>query len=294
MAIIDCHAHLEERMLNIPAILAKMERAAIDRVVLIPTMNDPLPETPTAVLAVVRSLLMSRLHPCAHWVNDQFMTEDGQLKLKGTIYRIYPRPDNATVAEALQGHPDRFLGWIFLNPRAPGDPLEELEQWRQVPGFVGIKLHPHWHGWRIEEAFAIAARCEELRLPILIHLGFGDRGRWQLLTDRYPKLRLIFAHAGIPHFVRMWSDIRKNRNLAVDLSGPFLSERLVRRAIEELGPEHALFGTDAPYGFHEADRSYDYGRIKQWIERLPVRAAGIDRILGDNVAELLAEQRARA
>ncbi len=291
MAIIDSHAHFDPRMLELGAIIDKMDREGIDKVALIPNMNDPLPSTPKALLSLLRSLMTSRFHPCAGWLNNQFMTPDGHLKLNGTIYRIYPKPNNGAVAAVLQSHPDRFLGWIFLNPAAEGDSLEELEKWRQIPGFVGVKLHPHWHAYPIEAAYPIAERCQTLQMPILIHLGFGERGRWQLLTDRYPKLRMVFAHAGMPHFQRMWPDIAANRNLRIDLSSPYLDEALVRNAVKAVGPERCLYGTDAPYGFHEDDHSYDYHHVKGWVERLPCRALDIDRMFGDNIEELLAEGR---
>ena len=73
---------------------------------------------------------------------------------------------------------------------------------------IGVKLHPHWHGWPLTDAIPIAQRCEELGLPILIHLGFGARGAWRVLADAAPRLRLIFAHAGIPHYDRLWGAIR--------------------------------------------------------------------------------------
>jgi predicted TIM-barrel fold metal-dependent hydrolase len=171
------------------------------------------------------------------------------------------------------------------------DPVEELEKWRQSPGFVGVKLHPHWHQWNIEAALPIARRCEELRIPILIHLGFGDYGRWQVLTGACPKLKMIFAHAGMPHFGRMWDDVRKNRNLHIDLSSPYLAEWLVRKAVAAVGPERSLYGTDAPYGFPDAAETYDYQHIKGWVYRLDVRDADVDLIMGDTVEALLADHR---
>ena len=68
-----------------------------------------------------------------------------------------------------------------------------------------------------------------------------------------------------------------------------LTQDKLRMAV--VGPHRALFGTDAPYGFHGADHSYDYAHIKNWIERLPVRSADIDRILGDTAARLLTDAR---
>ena len=286
MAVIDVHAHLEERMLDVPAMLAQLDARGIDRVALIPTMLDPLPATPELLLAALRKLIMSRAHPLAKTLNDLTLTRDGDLRLGRKIYKIYARPDNETVARAIAAHPDRFLGWIFLNPRA-GAGLDELERWRTTPGFLGVKLHPHWHGWDMEAALPIARRCEELGIAILVHLGFGERGVWKVLADACPRLKIIFAHAGIPHWPRMWNEVRDDPRLWVDVSGPFLDEKLVRTAIAALGPERVMYGTDAPYGFHDASGAYDYGAIKGWVERLPVPAAGVDRVLGGNALSLL-------
>lgn len=290
MSVIDVHAHFEPRMLDTAALLAKLDGAGIDRVILIPAMNDPLPHTPTALLTVMRVLMNSPLCACAGWIERRLHTEEGDLRLGGETIRIYARPDNGQVAELLQAHPERFLGWIFLNPRDTLDPLEELERWRSVPGFIGVKLHPHWHGYDIPEALPIAQRCEELGLPILIHLGFGERGAWQVLRGRCPRLRIIFAHAGMPLFSRMWRDIRDDPRLYIDLSSPYLSERLARDAVAICGPERALYGTDAPYGFEDADHTYDYTHLRSWIERMPCRAEQIDQMLGGNAERLLGER----
>jgi len=85
----------------------------------------------------------------------------------------------------------------------------------------------------------------------------------------------------------MWGAIRDDPRLALDVSSPYLDEALVRDAVAAVGPERVLYGTDAPYGFHAADGSYDHGAIRGWVERLPVAAREVDRILGGNVETLL-------
>jgi len=273
-------------MLAVPAMLAQMDARGIRQVALIPCMNDPLPETPARLLAVVRRLMRSPCHPLARVIAEATITDGGDLRLGGKVHAIYPRPDNASVAEVVRAHPDRFLGWIFLNPRAAVG-LDELERWRGVPGMIGVKLHPHWHGWPLVDAIPIARRCEELGLPVLLHLGFGDRGDWRVLTAAAPRLRLIFAHAGIPHYDRIWGAIRADRRLALDVSSPYLDEALVRDAVAAVGPERVLYGTDAPYGFHDPDGGYDYGAIRGWVERLRLPARDIDRVLSGNALTLL-------
>lgn len=286
MTVVDVHAHYEPRMLAVPAMLAQMDARGIRQVALIPCMNDPLPETPARLLAVVRRLMRSPCHPLARVIAEATITDGGDLRLGGKVHAIYPRPDNASVAEVVRAHPDRFLGWIFLNPRAAVG-LDELERWRGVAGMIGVKLHPHWHGWPLVDAIPIARRCEELGLPVLLHLGFGDRGDWRVLTAAAPRLRLIFAHAGIPHYDRIWGAIRADRHLALDVSSPYLDEALVRDAVAAVGPERVLYGTDAPYGFHDPDGGYDYGAIRGWVERLRLPARDIDRVLSGNALTLL-------
>src|SRR5688572_19118155 len=87
--VIDAHAHLEARILDVPVMLRKLDAAGIDQVVLIPTMNDVLPETPRGLLAFVRQLIDSPLHDVARRINDALMTPDGHLKLRGQIVHIY-------------------------------------------------------------------------------------------------------------------------------------------------------------------------------------------------------------
>jgi predicted TIM-barrel fold metal-dependent hydrolase len=287
--IIDCHAHYEPRMLDEGRLLAKLASAAVDRVVLIPTMNDPLPATPERLLAAVRWLMQrGATRPLAEALHRATLTRTGDLRLGLRTFGIYRRPDNASVAQLVARHPDRVLGWIFLNPREP-DVLLELERWRSVRGMVGVKLHPHWHDYETELLEPILARAEELRLPVLIHLGFGRRGDFRVICARHPKLTVVSAHAGFPFFKDLWRYRDDHPNLYLDLSSPYLDEAVARAAVVAMGPERCLFGTDAPYGFHDAEGSYDYGAIKGWIDRMPVSSAQKEGILGGTFAELLAK-----
>lgn len=286
--IIDCHAHFEPRMLGVEQVLARMDAAGIDRIVMIPTMNDPLPETPERLLSALRKLMMSSAgRAVAELVHRTLLTPEGDLRLSGKVFTLYDRPDNASVANLVEAYPARFLGWIFLNPRNNPGVLDELERWRSVPGMIGIKLHPHWHDYRTELLNPLLARAEELGLPVLIHLGFGKRGDFRAICARFPRLTVISAHAGFPFYKDLWAHHREHPNLHVDLSSPYIDEALARAAVAAMGPERCLYGTDAPYGFHDAGGSYDYGEIKRWVERLPVSSAKREAVFAENFLALL-------
>lgn len=287
--IIDCHAHFDPRLLAPARVLAKMDAAGVDRIVMIPSMNDPLPETPELLLAVMRRLSRSAAgRVLVEATHRALLTPEGDLRLSGQVIPIYARPDNEAVARLVAAHPDRFLGWIFLNPRNNPTVLDELERHRHTRGMVGIKLHPHWHDYRTEILDPILRRAEELRLPVLIHLGFRKRGDFRAICARFPRLTVISAHAGFPFYDDLWKYRGECPNLYVDLSSPYIDEALARAAVAAMGAERCLYGTDAPYGFHEADESYDYGRIKGWVDRLPVPDRDKDGIFGGTFGEILA------
>lgn len=291
MKIVDCHAHFEPRMLELPRVLAKMDEAGVERVALIPTMNDPLPSTPETLLAALRVAMRSRAgRLLAEGVHRALLTPEGDLRLQGQVFQIYDRPDNDSVARAVAAHPTRFWGWIFLNPRNNPRVLDDLEKYRSIPGMIGIKLHPHWHDYRTDLLDPILRRAQELKLPALIHLGFGKRGDYRAMASRYPGVSFLFAHAGFPFYDELWRHARALRNVFIDLSSPYINEALARDAVRALGPERCLYGTDAPYGFHADDGSYDYGEIRRWVERMDLRGAAQERIFAGNFLELLARQ----
>lgn len=285
---IDMHAHLDPRILEPSTMERKLDDAQVDRVVLIASMNDPLPKTPKALLSIVRGLMeRAATRPLAEMIHRQLLTSDGNYRVSGEVVRIYATPDNEPVANIVQARPNRFLGWIFLNPAADPQVLETLERYRVIPGMVGLKLHPHWHDYRTDLLDPVLRRAEELGMPVLVHLGFGKRGNFREMAERFPKLRIIAAHAGFPFYRDLWRYKGECPNLFVDLSSPYINERLARDAVAAMGAERCLYGTDAPYGFHEDDGSYDYGEIASWVERLPISSNAQERIMGRGFAELI-------
>ena len=71
------------------------------------------------------------------------------------------------------------------------------------------------------------------------------------------------AHTGFPGYSDTWREIKKRKNVFVDLSQTsYVGPRTLRAAVEYLGADRCLFGTDGPYGFHGPDGTIDYGPHK--------------------------------
>ena len=274
-------------MLGLQGVIDKMDRAGVDRIVFIPALNDPIAEVSEKLLASMRTLLKRGSTRGVGELVHRATMHDSGFRLGRKRYAIYPSPDNATVAAVLRAHPDRFLGWIFLNPARDAKVLDTLERWRNEPGFIGVKLHPHWHDYKTEILGPLLRRCEDLGLPVLIHLGFRARGDFRSMASTYPKLKIIAAHAGFPFYGDLWRYKNAHPNLHVDLSSPYIDEALARQAVRAMGPERCLYGTDAPYGATEGDGTFDYRTIRGWVDRMPCSGRERDGILGANFAQLI-------
>jgi hypothetical protein len=181
----------------------------------------------------------------AAWLNQwaaQFARETPDCLATATFY---PEPDAGEyVAAAIAGGAQVFKAHVQVGRYEPNDPL----------------LGPAW------------GAVEDAGIPVVIHCGSGPApGEHtgpepiRLLLQRYPRLRLIIAHMGMPEYVDFMdicensSDVRLDTTMAftpfVDELMPFPSSQLNR--LRDLG-DRILFGSDfpnIPYAYADAMRS---------------------------------------
>jgi uncharacterized protein len=94
------------------------------------------------------------------------------------------------MASPRSAHPDKFVGWVFLNPAAKSS-VEEAERRFRNPRWIGVKAHPFWHRYPVAALDDIAALCQDRGKPMLVHLGGGaQRGDFRRLPERFPRLKL--------------------------------------------------------------------------------------------------------
>ncbi len=285
--IIDCHYHLEERVFTKADFLKEMDRAGVEKTALMGSMIEPFAEPPKFMLGILQKFLESRsLRGLGRRLISNF-TPKGEVKILGKPYQIVRDPENGPVFDAVSENPDRFLGWAFVNPKGKKNPVEELNRYRDMPGFIGVKAHPFWHHFAPIELLPVAKVLAGMGKPLLIHRGFGEEGEIGGLLRAAPGLKLILAHTGFPDYSDMWREALSIPNVYFDLSQTsYVSEKATRDIVAYLGPDRLLFGTDGPYGFHDEHGRYDYGFIKRRIERLFPQESVRRKLLGDNFAAL--------
>ncbi len=289
--IIDCHAHYDTRVIDAAGIIEAMEKTGVRRTALIAHPIDP-PETKKSgvLMAVQRAMFYyDSLRPLGTALTKSMYTKDGEWNMwyrrfmpgGAQKFSIGKNPDNREVADAVSRYPERFLGWIFINPLNE-DALDELERWRAVPGMIGVKLHPFWHRFPMERAEGVLKRAGELGLPVLVHLGFGSHGDYAWLIGRFPDLKVIFSHLGVPFYKAMWPLIARSPNAYMDISSTYhVSEGLVRKAVKAVGPGKCLFGTDSVY------TGGDIMAIRGWVEGLNIPEVEKEMIFSTNFLGLI-------
>ena len=286
--IIDCHYHLEERVYTVDRLMSEMQKSGIDKVALMGSLIEPFKEPPQFLVGALQLLLEN---PFSRGLGNVFVsnfTDRSELKILGKPYLIESDPDNEKVFNAVRKHPDKFLGWIFVNPRGKKSQVAEFEKYKDCEGFIGVKAHPFWHHFTPVELAPVAERLAKTGKPLLIHAGFGEEGNFEALLKKVPDLKLILAHAGFPEYADTWRKIKSQKNIYLDLSQTtYTSEKITRKAVDFFGAERLFFGTDGPYGFHGPDHQYDYGFIKRRIDRMFPDINVRKRLLGGSFADVV-------
>jgi hypothetical protein len=140
------------------------------------------------------------------------------------------RIDNGLVAGLVHKYPDRFRGFIGVDPHKGRKALKEID--RMVgEGLCGVMIAPWEHRLFTDDKkyFPIYERCIRHDIPIWIHtsLNFShvipmEYGR-PLILDRvavrYGDLKIIAGHAGWPWVTEMVAVLWRHENVYADISG---------------------------------------------------------------------------
>ncbi|MCP4782587.1 MAG: amidohydrolase [Fuerstiella sp.] len=165
------------------------------------------------------------------------------------------RSVNDLVLAAMKRHPGRILGYCFLIP-GHKETIPELERCLGA-GMIGVKLYNQYK-YSDPVCNPIVERCIEEQVPILGHAGhlcdpptikrqpnISDASEFCKLAKRYPEAMLIHGHL---HGGGDWEwnikGLRDCRNVYLDTSGSVLDAQTIEMAIDVLGHERIVFGTD--------------------------------------------------
>ena len=191
-----------------------------------------------------------------HQAAERFGIEKILVSALGSHY-----PDKAEVAELnemtenLIRQDSLFSGYVTVSPEHDNS-LDVLRKGIEKQGMIGMKI---WVSCLCDDACCdrLYDYCGENDIPVLIHAFAQGSGEAAAATGvhvanaarRHPGTKFIMAHLGgtCYHGIRMIRDIP---NVWADFSGgPFRSDD-IPYAIDILGAERILFGTDNAYAMN--------------------------------------------
>lgn len=170
---------------------------------------------------------------------------------------VYPRFEecvraNDMVLDMMRQNPDLVYGFCYVSQAHGQQAVDEIRRCAAA-GMVGVKL---WVAVKANDprTYPIAEEALRLGVPVLIHSYL----RWEeILADeskpdeiaelarRYPELKIIMAHMAL-RWREGCDSVADCPNIYVDTSGMDPETGSVEYAIERLGAERVLFGSDAP------------------------------------------------
>jgi predicted TIM-barrel fold metal-dependent hydrolase len=163
------------------------------------------------------------------------------------------RTQNDMVLSVLPNHPDRLLGFVYLNPKHTAESLAELDRCVKNGPMVGVKLWVAQH-CNAPELDAIVQRAHELKAVIFQHTWFkvmenypGESTPTDLaeLAQRHPNINLICGHTG-GDWERGIREIAPVKNTFSDLAGSDPVNGYTEMAVRELGEDRIIYGSDTP------------------------------------------------
>lgn len=211
------------------------------------------------------------------------------------------REGNADLIRSLETS-RKLLGYVVANPVFP-DSIRDLDLLKH-PKVVGVKIHPDYHGYDVSSA-AVRGFLDEVAAAtplVLSHVscmpgtGFAAAERVAGLAARHPNTRFILAHLGglfqnplypyFPNFEGLERIAAMGRdNVWVDTAQHlmYVYPGVMERAIEILGADRLVFGTDMPLQGPMQSRF-----AIEVIQTLP--AAVRNKILFGNALDLLGDK----
>lgn len=159
---------------------------------------------------------------------------------------------NDFVADAARAHPGRIVPFASVHPDTRDLPsaIDALA----ASGFQGIKLHPEFQGFKVDEPRALKMFAAIAgRLPVLLHCGDyrcdnSAPERIKHLLREVPGLTLVCAHLGGWTTWEQAASELIGADVWVDTSSSLyaLDAATAVRIIRGYGVDRVLFGSDYP------------------------------------------------
>ena len=186
----------------------------------------------------------------AHLLGVSRMAVSACLAIAGDV-----RAGNRLVYEAMERFPERFLGYVTVNPHYPEE-IPALIEEGFARGAVGVKLHPATHAAAVDcDGYRAAWEEVNRRGAVLVTHTWGMEGDSSVegtarMAREFPDARVVFGHTGgfdcdvIDKAIEI---IRDTPNAYADTCASAHPWGFVERCVEAGLGRRLLYGSDVPF-----------------------------------------------
>jgi uncharacterized protein len=238
-------------------------------------------------------------HSCSETINMVRLAKKHNINricLLGDVLRFGYNPSEEQVGKIndqtiklVRKRPDFFFGFCFLNPEHPEKfLLAETERCFTHENFKGIKLEVAVNASdrRVDKVMRIAKRMDLIVLHHSWNTEIINNRKHQsdpediaCLARRFPDVKIVMAHV-TEASERGVLAVQPLKNVWADTSGGQPVAGTIEYAVEKLGPERILFGSDVPYRDFSAQSGKIYGAgIPNHIKKL-ILSKNAEKLLG--------------
>ena len=197
---------------------------------------------------------------------------------------------NDSLADMARRYPGRVGGFGTVDPGGMDDAAREVERCARELGLTGIKLHPWLQAFSVVHpgVALIMEAAGAAGMPVLFHDGtppYSAPSQIGWLADRFPGTTVILGHCGL---VDLW---REALGVARMLPNVWLQPCAappiaIRAALQAVGPDRILFGSDGGFGPDAVPYNVD-----KFVSALGEEV--FERIVRDNPGRVLQAARRR-
>lgn len=204
------------------------------------------------------------------------------------------KSNNDSVIEFVKAYPDKFIGFVGLDPHKGMGAIEELKAAVGSLGMRGAAVDPYLAQIYANDAkyYPIYSKCCELDVPIVFTTGPATlvpnsiidhvAPRYiDIVARDFPELKIVISHGGYPWVNEAIIVAERNPNVYIDLSeyehAPMADAYI--QACNTMIPDKVLYASAHPFvDFKDALKKY---------EQLPLKPEVRQAIMYGNAAKLL-------
>ncbi len=198
------------------------------------------------------------------------------------------RAANDVVAEFVARRPERFIPVAFVTPHYPNETIPELDRAFLQLGMKFLKIYPDYFRKPNDDPayFPIYEWLNERGLAVMSHAsypfespGTTVKGKFSALSERFPNVKWVLAHAGGSGNTETLEAARDIPNVYLETCGSGATFGAIEKGVRIAGADRMLFGTDMAL----LDARHALGKIVT----ADISHADKRQILGLNAIELL-------